>query len=1127
MPTIDELAPAASASDLDEFVVSQAGIARKVTRAQILNGVQGQLVLPARSLLGNSSDGTGAADVVKVGQNLRFNGSTLSAVASPFVISNLPSGTVPARGDLVSISQAGTAVAVTYGQLLSGISGVPNINLSQALVTPTGATKGQTLGQLAANMLTLSGGTLTSSLTLSSTPVEWGQAANKGYVDEQLTSALPLAGGTLSGLLKLAGAPQHPLDAATKSYADALAASALSLEGGTLFGELLLSDDPTVPQQASTKSYADLKIARTGDTLTGLLGLATNPISALHAATKSYVDAQVASSLPNSGGTLQGDLYLATDPTSSAQAATKQYADQKVSRTGDTLTGALVLASDPALPREAVTKSYVDTQVLGSIARSGSSMTGALMLASDPALALAAATKQYVDLHVSRIGDTLTGALFLAGDPSAPLQAATKQYIDSQFSRAVTTAGGTFTGTVMLASMPLVPNQAATKQYADTKVSLAGDTLTGALILASDPVASAQAATKNYVDTHLLTSLPRSGGSLTGALVLSADPTTSTQAATKHYVDAQVAGALPLAGGSLTGSLSLVVAPTTTLHAANKQYVDGQFATALAKAGGTLTGALTLAALPTTALHAATKSYVDANPNVQGVINVKLPPYNAKLDGVTDDTAAFKAAYQAAAVGSTIYVPSGTTVLQQPGTWGVALTKRVKWSVAGTVLSDGTPLASAVPTGGAPVAFVLPGYVGGNTPMGHSVSQGSSQTDDFSVTQSSYIVNHSGGNAASGPSNSRVDTVIYNSPANYVWGGIDRLLWAGIQTPSATAAAQHVGRYIQTLRLAATTGSNGQVLPQPMLWGACIEYRDTTGRPSSATNAALAIEMDWYGNGLDDANCRAIQSLVVGQDNKAGAAVEVATVIGVYLDGSSSGSAKTVFLVGIPFSNAVLDTTYSQAINNAPVIKMSAGQAIAFEGTNSNRLQFDSTTNTLRWHQGSLSYAVGKGLSVGWVNIYSSSTTLPNYISGNLILLVGTSPYSITLPQASTVAAGTGFTLSVTGTGAVSIRTNGSDTIDLGPITLHTNDRYHIVSDGSSGWREIFWTNAISPRFAAPIVLPSYAVAALPNGMTAGAKAFASNGRKPSEPAGSGSGVEVFFDGQHWISSCSGSLAAA
>ncbi len=167
-------------------------------------------------------------------------------------------------------------------------------------------------------------------------------------------------------------------------------------------------------------------------------------------------------------------------------------------------------------------------------------------------------------------------------------------------------------------------------------------------------------------------------------------------------------------------------------------------------------------------LHAATKQYVDANPPPTGVINVALPPYNAKLDGVTDDTAAFKASYLAAQPGAAIYVPFGTTVLQQPGTWGIALTKRVKWFVDGTTLADGTPLASCVPGGGGPANLVLPGFVQGNTTTGLATSQGGSQATDIAVQQSAYIVGHNGG--AGVISNSRVDTIIYNSPGSFRLG---------------------------------------------------------------------------------------------------------------------------------------------------------------------------------------------------------------------------------------------------------------------------------------------------------------------------------------------------------------------
>jgi hypothetical protein len=296
---------------------------------------------------------------------------------------------------------------------------------------------------------------------------------------------------------------------------------------------------------------------------------------------------------------------------------------------------------------------------------------------------------------------------------------------------------------------------------------------------------------------------------------------------------------LPLTGGTITGSVSLATSPTATTHVANKQYVDGKVATVLPFAGGTLSGALVLSGIPTSPLQAATKSYVDANPDSKGVINVAMPPYGAKLDSVTDDTAAFKAAYQAAPAGSTIYVPYGKTVLQQPGSWGIATSKRVKWVVDGTVLSDGTPLASSIPTGGAPAAFALPGVVVGSTLSGLSSSQAGSQTSDFAVSQSCYIVNHTGGQAGGVVTNSRTDTIIYSSPGNYIWGGLDRLLWSGVQTPTASTPAQHVARYVQTLRQAATTGANGQALPQPQLWAACLEYRDTTGKPSSAAAASI------------------------------------------------------------------------------------------------------------------------------------------------------------------------------------------------------------------------------------------------------------------------------------------------
>ena len=358
---------------------------------------------------------------------------------------------------------------------------------------------------------------------------------------------------------------------------------------------------------------------------------------------------------------------------------------------------------------------------------------------------------------------------------------------------------------------------------------------------------------------------------------------------------------------------------------------------ALPIAGGTLTGALTLAGNPTSALQAATKGYVDsASGGSTGVINVRSAPYNAKLNGVADDTAAFTAAYQAAAAGSVIHVPNGVTVLEPPPSWGIPLTKRVKWIVDGTLLPDGTPLADAIPGGGSPASNYLPGIVVGNSSASVEVSQNGSQPTDFAVAHSSYIVNHSGGPTGGAViANTRNDTIIYNSPSNFVWGGIDRLLWCGTQTPSGAPAAEHVGRYVQTIRQNVGLDSSGKALPQPNLWAACLEYRDITGQASSMAASSITVEMDWFGNGPDDGGQRQIQSLVIGQHNTSGAPVEVSTIIGVYLAAGCTGHAYQVFNVNVPFSTSVLDTTGAQQMAGAAAIRMAAGHAIAFEPTNS------------------------------------------------------------------------------------------------------------------------------------------------------------------------------------------------
>jgi hypothetical protein len=981
MPTIDELAPATAAADSDEYPVSQNLITRKVTRAQVLAGVQAQLSIPAGALMGRTTAGLGSPETIAIGSYLNLATGTLSAMAAPYSVALLPGGLVPAPGDLVPLGQSGKNVAVTYSVFFQGLSALATVNGSQLEVTPTGST---------------------TSLQLS-----------------------------------------------------ALASSVVMKSGATLSGPLTLAADPTAALQAATKEYVDVKVNRSGDTLTGPLQLAADPVVALQAATKNYVD--TSASLLHLGFTMTGPIVLAGDPTAPLNPATKEYTDTRLFRSGDTMTGPLGLSAAPVSASQAATKGYVDTQVATSLPLSGGILSGPLTLAADPTSAM----------------------------------------------------------------------QATTKEYADTKLARAGDTMSGLLTLSGTPVNTYHAAPKTYVDTQILTVLPKAGGTMTGPLILSGAPTSTSQAATKSYVDTGLAAALPVTGGTVTGPISLTVAPAVPTNVTNKQYVDTQISGVLPLSGGSLSGLLTLAAAPTVPLHAATKQYVDANPGPNGVINIKLAPCNAALNGVTDDTAAFITAYQMAPPGGTIYVPNGTTVIQAAPNWGIPTTKLVKWIIDGTTLSNGSPLGDSIPTGQNSTGVMLPATVTGLGTTGSIFSQGNSQPTDFAVLHASYVVSHTGGSVQSVISNSRTDTIISQSPFNNVWSGYDRLVWSGPQTPSATSPAKHVGRYVQAIRQTVGTNAAGTPLPQPLMWSAYVQYLDTTGNPSSWTNASVTTEMDWIGNGVDDANQRQILSLVLGQNNTAGAAAELSTAVGVSIATGSTGKVYRVFNVNVPYSISVLDTTGATQLAGAAAIRLAAGQAIAFEPTNSVNLTYSSTLSAIIAKYGATTCAIGRGISVSFGIVYSANATLSASSSGCIVFLVGAGSYTVTLPPAATVMAGTGFTFSAIGTGTVSIVAAGTDTIDLAPITLRQYDRYHIISDGSSLWREIFRTNFVSPHFAGPPVLPSYSVSGLPTAPGTGAQAFATNGRKPNEAAGAGTGVTVFYDGTKWVSVCSGLLITA
>src|SRR5208283_809462 len=166
MPTIDQLPDALAASDSDELLVSQGGVARKMTRRQLLAGVQPTLSMGSGELLAGPSTGSGTPQAVAVGSNLILANGTLSASGPTYSIGSLPAGITPVASNLVGVSENGTDVSVSYATFMSGI------NLSGQSVVPTGSTTAQTLANFAANTLPRSGGQVTGPLLLSSDPTQ-------------------------------------------------------------------------------------------------------------------------------------------------------------------------------------------------------------------------------------------------------------------------------------------------------------------------------------------------------------------------------------------------------------------------------------------------------------------------------------------------------------------------------------------------------------------------------------------------------------------------------------------------------------------------------------------------------------------------------------------------------------------------------------------------------------------------------------------------------------------------------------------------------------------------------------------------------------------------------------------
>ena len=134
------------------------------------------------------------------------------------------------------------------------------------------------------------------------TPTASADAANKGYVDTQITNLIAAAPGALDTLDELAAALGDDASFAT-TVTNSLAAK-LPLAGGTMSGAIAMGTSkitglgtPTVSTDAATKAYADTMLPLAGGTMSGAIAMGTSkitgvgdPTNAQDAATKNYID---------------------------------------------------------------------------------------------------------------------------------------------------------------------------------------------------------------------------------------------------------------------------------------------------------------------------------------------------------------------------------------------------------------------------------------------------------------------------------------------------------------------------------------------------------------------------------------------------------------------------------------------------------------------------------------------------------------------------------------------------------------------------------------------------------------------------------------------------------------------
>ena len=302
--------------------------------------------------------------------------------------------------------------------------------------------------------------------------------------------------------------------------------------------------------------------------------------------------------------------------------------------------------------------------------------------------------------------------------------------------------------------------------------------------------------------------------------------------------------------------------------------------------------------------------------------------------------------------------------------------------------------------------------------------------------------------------------VIHGAPTSSWWVGTDQLQYSGT---GGGGSAGHVARYAQTTRWNHNAGGTAN---NPQLWGMVSESDDFTGVPSSQTNAQLSMEFDLTGHGIDDANNRQNQVVVIRPAADNTNYFEVNSGVGIVMN--TGGYVKRALGVGGSFTTTALDFRYARSFEpNAISLSTNTGTYVTVTTAVTSSVTIP-VSNVMPF----TSDFIGRDINTGFTNTIffsdgQSASETGYAITGTGPTPTGTITVSVAISEAAgnyvfnnsrTIWLGSNMNISLDDNGIVNLFGDGTNAHITAPLTIPTLNL--AAANGSASYSQIYVDSA-------------------------------------------------------------------